>query len=88
MYIRILYFFEILHWRYFISGSHLVQQFEGSYMYVNFEGSIYRDRHACAYTASIVSLLILYARINVRVHTYNIAVTLYHVAKFRGRRNF
>ena len=69
---------------------------------LDFEGGVYRDRHACAHTASIISLFV--CTYNARAHTY-IAVDLLpfgeisreafigkslqkHAATFRGRRDF
>ena len=50
--------------------------------WLDFEGGIYWDWHACAYTASIVSLFI--CMYNERVHTYLCLAILYHAARFWG----
>ena len=53
-------------------------------MWQQSEGGVYRDRHARTYTASTISLLILYACIiHMRIHI-SLSI-LYHVARFWGR---
>ena len=54
---------------------------------LDFEGSVYRDRHARAYTASIISLYYSYAR-KMRVRIRKLRSIPYHAARFRGRRDF
>ena len=66
-------FLEISPQQDFISRLRLVHR--------QFEGGVYRDRHACAYTASII----MYAgKMPVRIR--KLLLTPYHVARFRGRR--
>ena len=49
-----------------------------------FEGGVYRDGHARAYTASIISLFV--CTYNAHAHTYYIVVDPYHAARLQGWR--
>ena len=48
---------------------------------LDFEGGVYRDRYARTYTASIISLA---RKMSLRIR--KLLSTLYHTARFRGRR--
>ena len=72
--------------------------------WLDFEGSVYRDQHACACTASVMSLIVCTYMSNVYAHTYTVGDPipcreisravfigmrwLKYVARFRGRRDF
>ena len=84
------YFLEISQRRHLISKRCIMQR--------QFEGGVYRDRHACVYTASLISLFV--CTYTARVHTYIIGDPvpcgeisrmafsgtsyLKHAARFRG----